>query len=264
MSIVPPIPEPLLAFDDTAGPLQPALAALAAAHARYTATLRRGGILQNSVDALRVELTYHSNAIEGSTLTLRETQLILEGQTPPGGKPLREIYEARNHDRALQLIEVWAKDRPADAPLTEADVLAVHERVLADIDAAAAGRFRSERVLIKGTRFVPPGSHKFDQLVPAMLAQANRPGVHAAVQAAELHYNFVAVHPFNDGNGRTARLLMNYHLLRRGYPHAIIEIERRSDYLQALEAANGGRWESFAVFVIQSMERSILRLIGSE
>jgi Fic family protein len=262
MPLPSPISEPLLTFDDKARALQPALAKLAAAHARYAAELGRGGVLQNSVDALRVELTYHSNAIEGSTLTLRETQLILEGQSPSSSKPLREVYEARNHDRALRMVETWVQDRAADGPLTEADVLAIHAEVLADIDTSGAGRFRSERVLIKGTRFVPPGSHKFDQLIPAMLAHANRPGVHPVVQAAELHYNCVAIHPFSDGNGRTARLLMNYHLLRRGYPHAIIEIERQSDYLQALEAANGGRWESFAVFVIQSMEHSILRLIG--
>lgn len=257
------IPEPLLTLDDKAGAVRTALASLASVHARYQAERSRGGVLPNSIEALRVELTYHSNAIEGSTLTLRETQLILEGQTPPGGKPLREIYEARNHDRALRLVESWVMDRPASSPLTESDILTVHAQVLADIDAASAGRFRSERVLIKGTRFVPPGSHKFDQLIPALLDLANRPGVHPALQAAELHYNFVAIHPFNDGNGRTARLLMNYHLLRRGYPHAIIEIERRGEYLAALEEANAGRSENFATFVLTSTERSILKLIGN-
>jgi Fic family protein len=258
------IPEPLLAFDERAAGVQAALASLDAAHGRYLVQKEYGGILANSVEALRVELTYHSNAIEGSTLTLRETQLILEGQSPAAGKSLREVYEARNHDRALRMIEQWAADRPGSTEISEGDLLAVHAAVMADINPQAAGRFRSGRVLIKGTRFIPPGTHKFGQLVPAMLALANRTGVHPAVQAAEVHYNLVAIHPFNDGNGRTARLIMNYHLLRRGFPHTIIEIERRREYLSALEEANGGRTEPLAIFTIGSIERSILRLIGND
>ncbi len=164
-----------------------------------------GRILPNSVEAMRVELTYHSNAIEGSTLSLRETQLVIEGHSPASGKSMRELYEARNHDRALRLVEAWAQQRPATAAITEREVLDVHAHVLADIDANAAGRLRSERVLIKGTRFVPPGAPKFDVLIPGLLGLANREGVHPVLQAAELHYNLVAVHPFNDGNGRTAR-----------------------------------------------------------
>ena len=105
------------------------------AQARYAALRDQGRILPNSLEALRVELTYHSNAIEGNTLTLRETQLILEGRTPDAGKPLREIYEARNHDRALRQIEQWAAQRPAHALLTERDIL----------DAAA--RFEQEAIL---------------------------------------------------------------------------------------------------------------------
>lgn len=264
MTVTSNIPEPLLAFDDKAPVVQAALASLDDAHSRYQTQAARGAILPNSVDALRVELTYHSNAIEGSTLTLRDTQLILEGHTPPGGKPLREIYEARNHDRAIRLVESWCRERSALAPITDTDILDTHALVLADIDTNFAGRFRSERVLIKGTRFVPPGSHKFEQLIPAMLMLANRAGVHPAIQAAELHYNCVAIHPFSDGNGRTARLLMNYHLLRRGYPHTIIEVERRAEYLAALEEANSGRFEPFVSFVVLSVVRSIHRLIGKE
>lgn len=257
------IPDPLLAFGDASPEVRDALVRLDAAHTRYRALVARGGLLPNSVEAMRVELTYHSNAIEGSTLTLRETQLILEGQSPPGGKPLREVYEARNHDRALRMIEEWATARLASVALTEQGVLGVHAAVLADIDAPAAGRFRSERVLIKGTRFIPPGSHKFAELIPAMLQLAHRVGVHPALQAAELHYNIVVIHPFADGNGRTARLLMNYHLLRHDYPLAIIEIERRAEYLAALERANSGECAPFAAFVITSIQRSIERLIGT-
>jgi len=264
MDAITAIPEPLLAFGDDAPEVRAALDRVNAVHARYRALAVRGGPLPNSVEAMRVELTYHSNAIEGSTLTLRDTQLILEGRTPPGGKPLREVYEARNHDRALRMIEDWASNRPAGSPLTEQDLLAVHAVVLADIDANSAGRFRGERVLIKGTRFIPPGSHRFGALIPAMLALAARDGVHPVLQAAELHYNLVAIHPFADGNGRTARLLMNHHLLRHGYPHAIIEIERRAEYLASLERANAGAAAPFAQFVILSAARSMERLFEAE
>jgi Fic family protein len=254
------VPEPLRTLDATA--IAPILARLQAAQAGYHDHRDSGRILPNSVEALRIELTYHSNAIEGSTLTLRETQLVIEGRAPASGKSMRELYEARNHDLALRLIERWAAMRPASAPIAEEDLLAVHAQVMADIDAPGAGRFRSERVLIKGTSFIPPGSQKFDELIPALLALANRAGVEPPVQAAELHYNLVAVHPFADGNGRTARLMMNYHLLRNGFPPAIIEVERRGEYLAALEEANEGRCEPFGVFILGCIERSITRLIG--
>src|SRR3954469_1936569 len=216
-------PEPLQAFRGVAEAMSPALRRVEESLARYREERDAGRILANSVEALRVELTYHSNAIEGSTLSLRETQLVLEGYAPPGGKTLREIYEARNHDRALRMTERWVDERPGPSPLTEEDLLDLHSEVLADIDPRSAGRFRDGRVLIKGTRFIPPGSHKFGDLIPRMLELANLEGVPPALQAAEFHDNIVAVHPFSDGNGRTARLLMNYHLLRQGYPHTIIE-----------------------------------------
>lgn len=240
------------------------LRAVAEAHARYRRAEDAGLVAANSVEALRVELTYHSNAIEGSTLSLRETQLVLEGYAPPGGKPLREIYEARNHDRALRMLERWAGERPPSATLEAGDLLEVHGHVLADIDAVNAGRFRSGRVLIKGTRFVPPGNHRFDELIPTLLELTQDRGRPPALQAAELHYNVVAVHPFYDGNGRTARLLMNYHLLRHGFPHAVIEVGERTEYLLALEEANEGRCERFAAFILRSVERSISRLIGED
>lgn len=256
------LPEPLQSFRALAEAMATELGAVEAAYARYRLEKESGRVLPNSVEALRVELTYHSNAIEGSTLSLRDTQLVLEGHTPPSSKPLREIYEARNHDRALRMLERWVEQRPLSSPMKEQDLLDIQAEVLADIDPANAGRFRSARVLIKGTRFIPPGSHKFDDLIPGMLELANAEGVPAALQAAEVHYNLVAIHPFRDGNGRTARLLMNYHLLRHGYPHAIIDVGERAEYLTALEEANAGQCRRFAVFVLRSVERSISRLIG--
>ena len=262
------LPEPLQRFGGLSATLASLLEQVDSHLARYHDLRLAGRILPNTLEALRIELTYHSNAIEGSTLTLRETQLVIEGKSPAGEKPLREIYEARNHDRALRLIESWASGRPQDV-LREQDILDVHAQVLADIDPASAGRFRSQRMLIAGTGFVPPGAQKIEGLVARMIELANAPGVHPVLAAAELHYNLVANHPFDrlragpfiDGNGRTARLMMNQHLLRHQFPFALIEINERGKYLGALDKANQGRIEPFAAFIAQSVIRSIERLL---
>ena len=259
-----PLPEPLLKFAAPSALLLEALAGAETLFVRYRAVRDAHRILPNTVEAMRVELTYHSNAIEGSTLSLRDTQLIVEGREPNTGKALREIYEARNHDRALRMIESWAEARPRSELLNERDLLEIHAQILAEIDTARAGQYRIDRVLITGTRFVPPGSHKFPTLIPTLIELANWPDNHPVVGAAELHYNFVAVHPFADGNGRTARLLMNYRLLLNGFPPAVIPVERRSEYLRALETANAGTWEPFALFVLDCLVESIRRLIGDE
>jgi len=195
------IPEPLLRFDPN--PFASRLAEMEALRMRFQEAIRTNRILPNSMEAIRVELTYHSNAIEGSTLSLRDTQLVIEGREPNTGKLLREIYEARNHDRALRKIEAWAAEQPPRHSLIENELLDIHGEVMAGIDTTNAGVFRSDRVLIRGTRFVPPGSHRFKELIPKLISFANEPHIQPVIQAAELHYNIVAVHPFADGNGRT-------------------------------------------------------------
>lgn len=252
--------EPLLAFEPPTPALTQALQRLDEMLPQFRAQRDNGGLLPNTIEAIRVELTYHSNAIEGNTLSLRETQMVLEGSTPASAKSLREVYEVRNHHRALRLIEHWAASRPAPAAITERDLLDVHAIILADIDPSSAVRFRSERVLIKGSGFVPPGSHRFAELIPALLERANQFSSHPGTAAAELHYSLAAVHPFRDGNGRAARLFMNYHLLRSGYPLTIIEVQRRAEYLAALEHADSGRWEHFALFIAGCVERSLERI----
>ncbi len=256
------LPEPLFTFEPTSDAGAEVLSRLDALQSRYALELAAGRILPNSIEAVRVELTYHSNAIEGNTLSLRDTQLVIDGLAPSAGKSMRELYEARNHDRALRAIEKWVLERPAHVPITERDLRDVHRMVLDDIDPASAGQFRTERVLISGTSFVPPGSHKFPDIVPKMIELANRLGVHPVIQAAEFHYNVAAVHPFIDGNGRTARLMMNYMLLRHGYWHTIIDVADRAEYLSALDQANAGLFEPFAVFIARCVEQSLRKLIG--
>ncbi len=261
---IPIPPEPLRSFAALASNLVGELEEVDRGREELLRRGLAGSILPNTLDALRLELTYHSNAIEGNTLSLRETQMVIEGLTPPGGRPMRELYEARNHARAIGRIERWVTERPSTEAITDRDLLDLHGDVLADIDARWAGRFRTDRVLIAGTRFVPPGAHRFDELIPALLGLANASAIHPVLRAAELHYNFAAIHPFTDGNGRTARLLMNYLLLRAGYPLAIIEVGERVAYLQSLDEANAGRCEPFARQVILAVARSIGRLSGPD
>jgi Fic family protein len=254
------IPEPLLRFDPA--PFEARLAEVEGLRTQFQDAVQANRILPNLLEAIRVELTYHSNAIEGSTLSLRDTQLVIEGHEPNTGKLLREIYEARNHDRALRMIEAWAAEPRPHKPLTEKHLLEIHGEVMADIDTINAGVFRSDRVLIRGTRYVPPGSHRFSELIPKLFSLANESGIHPVIQAAELHYNLLAVHPFADGNGRTARLMMNYHLLRKEYPLVIIPVEKRSEYLAALDEANSGRTDSFSAFLLDCVQASFTKILG--
>jgi Fic family protein len=250
-----PLPEPLCDFSNEAI----ATSILDEWHERFQAANLNKRIHPKTIDAIRIELTYNSNAIEGNTLSLRDTLLVVEGSEPNSGKSLREIYEARNHYRAIGLIESWANQ-----PLTAEMIQTLHVEVMAEIDREYAGKFRDGRVMIQGVRFVPPGAHKFPVLIPQMLELANRGGVHPVVQAAELHYNFVAIHPFFDGNGRTARLLFNHHLLRHGYPLTIVPVEQRGIYMQALEAANAGQTAPLTTFLIQCVIDTAKRILGEE
>lgn len=254
------LPEPLQRFNPTPEQSRK-LAEFDALVTRFRALKSAGQIPENTLQALRIELTYHSNAIEGNTLTLRETQLVIEGKSPPGQKDLREIYEARNHDRALRLIEQSATAR-GEAALTENDLLSIHAQVLADIAPADAGCYRSGRVLIAGTGYVPPGSAKFGVLMPKLFELSELRGSHPLIIASELHYNLVAVHPFNDGNGRTARLMMNAFHLRHNFPYVVIEVTKRSEYLAGLDEANHGRTGGFIDLMIEAALSSVHRTVG--
>jgi Fic family protein len=211
--------------------------------AEHSILHQEGKILPNVVEALRIELTYNSNAIEGSTLTLRQTQLATEGIVPTEIRFAQELYEARDHDLALRMIEGWASEKPARPPLSNEEILFIH----------------GDEVQTTGGPYVPPA---FVQLIPEMLRLAGRVGIHPVIIAIELHYNFVAIHPFRAGNGRTARLLMDYHLLRNGFPHTMISVSERAEYLAALDEANTGKTERFARFVLHSIGQSIQRHIG--
>ena len=206
----------------------------------------------------RVELTYTSNALEGNTLSRRETAVVLEKGLTVGGKSLKEHLEATNHARALDFVRslVGRKGRRAVA---ECDLLRLHELVLEGIDDANAGKYRDVTVRIAGASVVLPNPRKVPELMTQFCGWLrSRADFHPVAFAAEAHYRLVTIHPFIDGNGRTARLLMNLLLLMRGYPPAIIRPRDRVAYLGALETAQlGGSKTAYENLVASAVSRSL-------
>jgi Fic family protein len=213
------------------------------------------GTLASLRQKLALEWTYHSNAIEGNTLTLRETKVVLEGITV-GGKSLREHFEAINHrDAILYVEEIVAKDEP----LSEWQIKNIHGLVLKGVDDKEAGRYRQENVVIAGASTTPPDFLHLPEEMTQLMAWHGRAGqMNAVERAAELHTRFVKIHPFVDGNGRTGRLLLNFELMKAGYPPAVIQKEDRLAYYDALdEACVSGNHDAITELIAKSVQRSL-------
>lgn len=214
-------------------------------------------LVRNLDDWFRVELTYTSNAIEGNTLTRSETALVVEKGLTVGGKSLVEHLEATNHARALDWIKEQVKSKPAS--LTEEKILHIHDTILSGIDSANAGRYRSIPVRISGSTVVLPNPRKVPDLMAEFVEWLQKEyGLHPVELAAEAHYRLVTIHPFIDGNGRTARLLMNMILLMTGYPAAIIRKRDRLAYIGSLEKAQtGGLRDDYFRIIAKAVDRSL-------
>lgn len=211
----------------------------------------------NLSEWLRVELTYTSNAIEGNTLTRSETALIVQEGLAVGGKSLVEHLEARNHAVALDWVREQS-DREVRS-IVERDVLHIHGIILKGIDDVSAGSYRSAPVRVAGSAFVFPNYRKVPELMPEFIAFLKQAAdMHPVQLAAEAHYRLVTIHPFLDGNGRTARLLMNMILLMKGYPEAVIRKRDRLNYIKALEKAQMSEsMDDYFKLISISVERSL-------
>jgi len=214
-------------------------------------------LARNLHEWFRVELTYTSNALEGNTLTRRETAMVVEKGITVGGKSLVEHLEATNHAQAFDWIA--EKSRKPLKNFTENDLLALHKMILSGIDNQNAGFYRNVPVRLSGSRTVLPNPRKVPDLMSAFhqWLQSSQ-DIHPIDLAAEAHYRLVTIHPFVDGNGRTARLLMNFILLCHGYPPAIIRKSERGKYLDALEKAQtGGAFEDYLHLIYRAVNRSL-------
>jgi Fic family protein len=185
----------------------------------------------------RVGTTYSSNALEGNTLTLAETKVLLEDGLTANGKPLREYVEATGHALAYDAMLQAARTQPL--VFTEEIILHLHKLFYSGIDPDKAGVYRTYQVFITGTEYVPPGAEEVPGLMRRLVQQLNEKRVfmHPVMLAAYAHRKLVDIHPFVDGNGRTARLLMNLILVNAGYAIVIIPPVLRVPYINALRMA---------------------------
>lgn len=214
------------------------------------------GVLTRLREQLDLEWIYNSNAIEGSTLTLQETRLILEAGVTIGGKSLREHFEVLNHREAIAYVGDLVG---SDLALTTHHVRQIHQLVLTKIDDQNAGRYRQTPVRIAGAEHKPPDAWEVGRLMTEWsdwLADSQK-DLDPVTVSALAHHRLVAIHPFVDGNGRTARLVMNLILMQLGYPPTVIERVDRRQYYRVLAQADSGRPTAIVNFVGRAVERSL-------
>lgn len=222
-------------------------------------------ILQKNLnDQLRIELTYNSNAIEGNTLSRQETTIVLtEGLSIPG-KKINELLEARNHDEALSYVIELSKKIKIHQ-ISQQHILEIHRKILAHIDDSNAGTYRRIPVRILGSQTILPNYLKVPDLMDELILFSRTSKEHPFFIASELHYRLVGIHPFVDGNGRTARLLFNLVLLIAGFPLTYIAQEDRTVYLWALEKAQtGGGGDQYDMLMRESVQRSFALYTGTQ
>lgn len=214
--------------------------------------------LKKLQEQFRIEMAYNSNAIEGNSLTLKETFLVINEGITIKGKPLKDHLEAKDHHEALEYLYNLV-DKEQKPGLSEHLIRTLHQLVMQKTDEEWAGRYRNSDVIIAGSDHKPPAA----SLIPAQMRQLvkwfgkDNQKLHLLELAALLHHKITFIHPFFDGNGRVARLVMNVVLMRAGYPLAVILKNDRKKYYRVLARADEGEYLPFVRFIAQSVERSL-------
>lgn len=193
--------------------------------------------LKSLDDYFRIGFTYSSNALEGNTLTISETKILLEDGITVGGHPLKDCYEAVGHGAAYDFMLDLARQQGMN--ITEDTIKKMHRLFYQKVDTEQAGQYRSIQVYISGTEYVPPSPEDVPALMKRLTEQihSSQAILHSIELAAMAHKQLVDIHPFIDGNGRTARLLMNLILVNAGYGVVSIPPIWRNDYINALSAS---------------------------
>ncbi len=214
--------------------------------------------VQKLREKFQIEMTYNSNAIEGNSLTLKETFLVINEGITIKGKPLKDHLEAKDHQAALEyLYDLVDKDKKHT--ISEMLIRNLHQIIIQETDKEWAGRYRNANVIIGGAKHTPPNAlqvpQKMRDLITWLNAQKNKTNI--IELSALLHHKLVHIHPFFDGNGRTSRLAMNLLLMQAGYPLVIILKNDRKKYYDVLDKADSDKYEPLIKFIAQSIERSL-------
>ena len=216
--------------------------------------------LKNLRDEFLLEYVYNSTSIEGNTLTLNETRLVLREGITIGGKTLREHLDVTNQNEAIGWIEGFLTKKKE---LREADILTLHRITLKGISNYWAGRYKISQNRIVGSRLKPTPPYKVGSEMGNLVHSINtNPEKYNPIELAALtHHELVRIHPFVDGNGRVARLLCNLILMGRGYPPILIRVKDRKKYFDRLEKAHSGNLKAFADFIALRVEESLMRYL---
>lgn len=214
--------------------------------------------------ALELEYTFESNRIEGNTLTLRETDLVINEGLTVSGKSMREHLEAINHQEAVDYIKDLMQKKVS---LNEREVISIHNLILRGIMPQEAGKYRNVQVMIKGSAHMPPQPYMVAKEMEEYFIwfDENKNKLHPVILAAEMHERLVTIHPFIDGNGRTSRLIMNLILLQNGYIIANIkgDYDSRMTYYNALEKVQtSGNKEDFLLFIAKVEKECLERYLS--
>lgn len=209
--------------------------------------------------AINLEWTYNSNGIEGNTLTLKETKVVLEGITI-GGKSVREHLETINHENAIEYLEDLLDEHKE---ISEWNIKGLHQLILKGIDDENAGKYRNQDVIISGAEHRPPNYIKIPELMEQLVINYNEwDKYHPIIRATLLHGELVKIHPFIDGNGRTSRLIMNLALMKNEYVPVIITKENRLKYYETLDKAHtSGDYTDFIKLVTEAENKMLDRYL---
>jgi len=209
-------------------------------------------------EQFRIEMTYNSNGIEGNSLTLKETFLVINEGITIKGKPLKDHLEAKNHYEALEYLSNLV-EKSRKQTISEQLIRNLHQVIMQETEKKWAGKYRNSNVIIVGAEHKPPDAISVPYQMAKLIKwwQDHQKKLDAIELAAIIHHKLVYIHPFFDGNGRTARLIMNLILMQRGYPLVVILKNDRKKYYKVLSEADKDNAIPFVRFIAQAVERSL-------
>ncbi|EKE11132.1 MAG: hypothetical protein ACD_15C00137G0029 [uncultured bacterium] len=209
-------------------------------------------------EQFEVEMTYNSNAIEGNSLTLKETYLVINEGITIKGKPLKDHLEVKNHQEALEYLYSLVESNKKNT-FSENLIRSLNQIVQQNIDKEWAGKYRNSAVIIGGAEHRPPEALEIPKMMRNLIDWVgdNKKKMHPVELASVLHHRLVFIHPFFDGNGRTSRLTMNIILMQAGFPLVIVMKNDRKRYYQALSLADKGDYTPFVNFIARAVERTL-------